>query len=189
MNKIIDQIILECDELVERNKDQDCNCIKFPCLYKAVNIKYWHKKDSAYIYINALTKNIGIVLTGYEVETEKAKFIKVWNDHYKNKFKDDPNLKAFTFIYEDDEDNDIYGEYFKLVEGKNGKLFDPTQLSELSKLFYWGYVYELNFENLNSYPEIISRDFKKLLSCFLKINNSFNHNKIHKRDERSRKGK
>lgn len=188
LDKLKNCIILECEELVEENKDEEIK--QLPCPYKALNVKGWHiKESSSYIFIDLLTKNIGIVLNGYQDESEKAKFIQRWNEEYKNKYREDSSLKAFTFIPEEDEDNDIYGEYFKLVDGTSGKLFNPNHISELADYFYWGYVYELDLEKLNSYYEIIPRDFKKLLNTFLKIDTSIkNHKSRAKARTRIRKG-
>lgn len=176
LDKIIDGIIVECEELVERNDDENVPTI--PCLYKTLNIKNWYiKKSSGFVFISALNKKIGVVLKGYENdEKEKAKFIQLWDEKYKNKYREDLALNAFKYVFEDDENSDIYGEYFELVDGMSGKLFNPTQISEFTDCFYWGYVYELDLENFNSHYETIPKDFKKLLNTFVDSNDTIHQN-------------
>lgn len=185
LDKIKDGIIVECEELVEGNDEE--YLLTMPCLYKALNIKNWHiKKSSGYIFISALNKKIGVVLTGYQNdEMEKAKFIQLWDEKYKNKYREDLALNAFTYVFEDDETSDIYGEYFELVDGMSGKLFNPTQISEFANCFYWGYVYELDLENFNSHYETIPKDFKKLLNTFVDSKDTI-HQKANVKKNRKR---
>lgn len=167
LDKIKDRIIMECEELVEENEDDTQE--KLPCLYRALNVDGWHiKKSSGFIFINILQKNMGIVLTGYQDKKEKAKFQLQWSENYKNKYKDDAKISSLTWVDEGEDEYAINGGYFKIVEGASGKLFDPTKISEFTDYFYWGYVYELEIEKIQSYYETIPKDFRKLLGTFLK---------------------
>jgi hypothetical protein len=113
------------------------------------------------------TKKVGIVLTGYENEEGKAKFQPLWSENYKYKYKDDADLCSFTWINKGEDEYAIKGGYFKVVEGTSGKIFNPTQIPEFKDYFYWGYVYDLEIEKIQTYYETIPKDFKKLLETFL----------------------
>jgi hypothetical protein len=168
LNYIKDLIIVESKELIkESSEDMQYN---LPCLYTGFDIKGWYLKElGAYIFIDVLLKKIGIVLTGYQDKQEKEKFFSMWDKYYKNKYKNDPNLKAFKWVfYEEEYDTkDIKGGYFKLVEGTNSEIFTPSYMTEFESTFYWGYVYDLDLEKIQIYKEIIPKDFKKLLKTFL----------------------
>lgn len=160
-----DRIIIECEELVEENTNDIQK--ELPCLYRAFNIKGWHLKESSYIFINILSKKIGILLTGYQDKKEKEKCLPMWSKYYKNRYKDNPDLYAYTWVDKGDDEYAIKGGYFKLAKGTSGKIFNPTQISEFTDSFYWGYVYDLEIEKIQIYNETIPKDFKKLLETFL----------------------
>jgi len=166
LENIKDRIVTECEELVEKNEDDEVE--KLPCLYGALNIDGWHiKGSSGYVFIDIFQKKVGIVLTGYQDKNEKEKFQPQWSENYKNKYKDDANLCSFTWINKGEDEYAIKGGYFKVVEETSGKIFNPTQISELKDCFYWGYVYDLDIEKIQIYNETIPKDFKKLLKTFL----------------------
>jgi len=166
INHLKNRIIIECEELVEENTGDIQK--ELPCLYIAFNIKTWHLEESSgYIFVDILSKKIGILLTGYQDKKEKEKCIPIWNKYYKNKYKDNPDLYAFTWIEEGEDEYAIKGGYFKMVEGTSGKIFDPTQISEFTDCFYWGYIYDLEIEKMQIYNETMPKDFKKLLETFL----------------------
>ncbi len=176
-NKIINEmqkyIIAECEESVEENGDDIYE--QLPCLYKCLKIKYWHTNYSGYIFLNILLKNIGIILTGYSNEKEKRVFLELWNEQFKNKYKNDLKLCSLTWISEDDDDA-INNGYFKIVEGTSGKIFSPDKIAELADDFFWGYVYDLELENIQkSYYENVAKDFKKLLDTFRNNNDIKSH--------------
>ena len=141
-----------------------------PNLYCSLRIKGWHTDYSAYLFINVVLKKFGFVLVGYQDEMnrkEKSAFFERWNNSFKAKYKEDNNLKAFSFIGKDEDENAINAGYFKIIEGMSGKLFNPEQISDFQDNFYWGYSYDFQIAEKNSYFENIPKDFKKLLDCFL----------------------
>lgn len=166
LNKLKDQIIIECDELVEENQD-DCY-ENLPCIYKALYVNTWHVELSGYLFINILTNSIGILMTGYQDEKEKKKFLPNWEKKYKQKFKADKKLFAFSWIEEGDDDYAVDNGYFKLIDSTNGKLFNPGKISEFEETFYWGYIYPLDLGKIESYCELIPKDYKKLIDTFSK---------------------
>jgi hypothetical protein len=166
LNQINDRILMECEERVEVNRDVKQE--ELPCICKGLKIKGWHTEYSGYLFINLLLKKIGIMLVGYQDKKERTKFLSLWNDKWKNIYKDTTDLCSFTWIDEDEDEYAINGGYFKIIEGSSGKLFNPTIMSETDSLFYWGYAYELEIEKIKSYIEIIPKDFKKLLDTFIK---------------------
>ncbi len=165
LEKIKNKIINEYPKLVKENEGNSKN--KAPCLFKTLSINGWHSEnDSCYIFINILTKKIGIVMNGYEDESQKKIFKQFWNEKYTKKIENDKNVYSLTYI---DEDNDGIEAYFK-VEGSKGKPLDPFDIRVFRKYFYWGYVHELETEKLNSYPETIEKDFNKLFNNYIKNN-------------------
>ncbi len=160
------RIIMECAESVEENTQEIQK--EPPCLYRTFNIKGWHLEEfSGYIFLDILLKKIGIVLVGYHDKKGSGKFLPKWGKYYKNRYKDIPNLHAFTWVKEGDDDYAINGGYFKLVEGTSGKIFNPTQISEFTDTFYFGYAYDLDIEKIQIYYNTIPKDFKKLLETFV----------------------
>lgn len=167
LNKIKDRIIMECEELVKENEDDTQE--KLPCLYRALNIDGWHiEKSSGYVFVDILQRNIGIVLTGYQDKNEKAKFQPHWSENYRNKYKNDTNLRSLTWVSQGEDQYAVKGGYFKMVEGTSGKLFNPAQIPEFTDYFYFGYVPKLEIEKMQSYSETIVKDFKRLMDVFRK---------------------
>lgn len=180
LNDIIDYIILASEELAE--VDEENIEEELPCLFRCLKIRGWHTDYSAYVFINILLNKIGIVLTGYEDDKrEKSKFLQLWNENYKFKYMNDSDLFSFTWIDKDDDDCAINSGYFKLVKETNGKLFNPDKISEFADYFYWGYVYNMEVDKLEAYPETIAKDFKKLLDTFVKNNDNNNPKATKKR--------
>ncbi len=152
----------------------------FPCLLKCLKITGWHFDYSSYIFLDIISKKIGVVLTGYEKwynnkgkdKEIKKKFLGNWDEKYKDKSKDDRELCALTWFAknEDDDEYPIKAEHFKIIEGKGSKLIKPGSLPAFDNRFYFGYVHELEIEKLNSYPEIIAKDFSKLFNNYIKNN-------------------
>lgn len=158
-----DKIIIDSQEEVEENNESQA---ELPCLYKCLTINGWHTDYSAYIYINILQKLIGICLTGYEDKDARNKFLKIWSEDFKDKYKKDSRLKSFTWVEEGDDELAINEGYFKVVEGTSGKSFNPESTSIFSRHFYFGYTYELNIPKLEALAGTIADDFKSLLDRF-----------------------
>jgi hypothetical protein len=157
LDRLKEIIIIECEELVNVNKDEDVD--KFPCIYQGFDIDDSHiDNNSGYLFVDLLYGRIGILLTGYQNIKEKNKFTGIWDKKYKSKYKDDSDLCAFTW----DGENDL----FKLISGTTGKIFNPTQLSTFDEAFYWGYSYHLDLNKLNQYLDEIPKAFKKLIDYF-----------------------
>lgn len=171
LDEIIKQIILVSEELAEENREDMQE--ELPCLYKCFKIRGWHTGRSVYVFMNILLNKVGIVFTGYQDNPrDKSKFLQLWNDDYKFKYSNDVRIDSFTWIDEDDDDCAINGGYFKLVKGARGKLFIPDKIPEFEDYYYWGYVYGMEVEKLEEYPEIIANDFKKLLDSFARNEDS-----------------
>ncbi len=180
LNEITKHIILASEELAEENEEEIQE--KLPCLYKCIKIRGWHTNYSAYVFVNILFSKVGIVLTGYESEKrDKSKLLQLWDENYKFKYKNDIDLFSFTWIDKGEDDCAINGGYFKLVKETNGKLFNPDKISEFADCFYWGYVYNMEVEKIEAYPETIAKDFKKLLDTFVKNNDNINPKATKKR--------
>jgi len=153
-----DKIIIQSEEMIEENEKDKLE--KFPTIYRAINLKGWFiPSSSGFLFLDIVTAQVGVLLTGYQGIKEKKDFIIYWNDKIKNKFKEDEKLFAFTF--DDDEVS------FKIIGGTKGKIINPTKISAFEQYFYWGYVYELDLDNLNSYLEKIPKDYMKLVNDFL----------------------
>lgn len=177
LNKIQEKIITDF-EVVEQCP-KDASSLDFPCLLKCLKITGWHFDYSSYIFLDIISKKIGVVLTGYEGWDTKSQdkeikkeFLGNWDKKYKEKYKDDKELCALTWFDEDEDDDEyqIKAEHFKIIEGTSGKPINPTNLPAFEDRFYFGYVHELEIEKLNSYAEIIAKDFSKLFNNYIKNN-------------------
>ncbi len=176
LNKIQEKIITDFGDVELCPKYES---LDFPCLLRCLKITGWHFNYSSYIFLDIISKNIGIVLTGYEDWNTKGQdkeikkeFLGNWDEKYKDKYKDDRELCALTW-FEEDEDDDEYpikAEHFKIKEETRGKPINPGNLPAFDNRFYFGYVHELEIEKLNSYPEIIAKDFNKLFNGYIKNN-------------------
>jgi len=156
-----DDIIKNSNKKVEENNDD--NQVELPCLYKGFKIKGWHIEKSAFIFINISKKLTGICFTGYEYDDGRNEFLELWDQKFENIYKEDPRLKSFAFIDEDEDDLAINGGYFKEFEETRGKSFNPIELDEFSDYFYFGYTYELDISKLEDLTETIVNDFNILL--------------------------
>lgn len=172
LNSMLDKIKVQiCDGIIAiENKDEIEE--KLQCLYRCLTIKDWHTKRSAYIYLDAFLKQIGVVLTGYENIKERKEFLKSWDATYKNRYKKAADINSFTWVDKHDDDYAIESGYFKMIEGSSGKLINPEQISELEDCFYFGYYHPFEIEKEKFYSDKIPKDFKKLLDLFLKKNNA-----------------
>ncbi|VVB89020.1 Uncharacterised protein [uncultured archaeon] len=179
LNEMQRYIIAESEEAVEENKNEDDykkgNNEKLPCPYRCLKIEGWHTEKSAYVFINILSKEIGIVLTGYQSEgKEKKIFWERWNEYMKNDYKDNPNLESFTFVDTNSDDDiaiAINSHYFKHIPGFNGNQFSPDMFPEFKDYFFWGCTYTLDIGNIEkSFYEKLAKDFKKLIDTFRKNN-------------------
>jgi len=159
------RIILGANELAEECPDDLQE--ELPCIYKCLKLRGWHTINSAYISINMLLKKMAVVLTGYQDNAEKKLFLAKWKDDFKYKYKEDPKLISLTWIDEGNDAAAVNGGYFKIIEGSSGKMFDPDKISEAEDCFYWGYLYDLDIDNIQSYYDKIANDFKSLLDRFL----------------------
>ena len=163
LRKITDRVILDC---AERAMAYDKEETVPPCFYRALSVKGWHMPLlSIFTFVNILTKQIGVVANGYQNPKEKEDFLPLWNGQFKRKFRDKPELHAFTWICKGEDENEA--DYFKLVTGTSGKLFDPAALDDFKDYFYWGYCYPLEIDMLDE-PMFakIGSDAKELLASF-----------------------
>ncbi|MCZ7399475.1 MAG: hypothetical protein O8C62_07330 [Candidatus Methanoperedens sp.] len=176
INKIQEKIITDFEDVEPKHDLTD-----FPCFYRCLKIADWHFDYSSYIFLDIISKKIGVVLTGYEDSDEyskgqlkeiKEEFLGNWDEKYKDKYKVDSELCALTWFqeYEDDDEYPIKATHFKIIEGTSGKPIKPGNLPAFEDRFYFGYVHELEIEKLNTYPEIIAKDFNKLFNNFIKNN-------------------
>src|SRR5207249_7992983 len=107
-----------------------------------------------------------VIGNGYQGQKQKQDFLPLWNGQFKQTFRDDPELHAFTWIMKGNDENEA--DYFKLVTGLSGKLFDPAALEDdFRENFYWGYCYPLEVDMLDEplFAKIAS-DAKELLASF-----------------------
>ena len=161
--KISERVILDCEERV---RAPDPVQTVPPCFYRGLNVEGWHMPgNSIFIFLNILTKQIGVIGNGYEDRKQKEALLPLWNEQFKQTFRDNPELHAFTWIRKGDDESEA--EYFKLVTGTSGKLFDPAALDDFKDYFYWGYCYPLEIEMLDEPLFVkIASDAKKLLALF-----------------------
>lgn len=138
-----------------------------PCLYSPLKIRDWHTTSSAYVFINAALRKVGVVLTGYEDERkQKENFLNRWHGSFKSAFAADPDSR--TFVWVDKEEDECAGAtgYFKPIDGTAGQVFDPSKIEVFADYFYWGYWYELDVADFSKVSQLIAEDFKKLLSAY-----------------------
>ena len=165
LDKIVDRIIMECEELVESNDDDRQK--KLPSMYRCLKVKNWHTDNSGYVFLHIVLNKIGIILTGYQDnEKEKEKFLGKWEESFKNRYKEYGDIASFTWIDEGKDDYAIDGGYFKMVEGTEGKSFNPDRISETKVCFYFGYQYNFQVNEIDLYPEKLAKQFKNLLDSF-----------------------
>ncbi|MEK7408892.1 MAG: hypothetical protein AAB225_27830 [Acidobacteriota bacterium] len=80
------------------------------------------------------------MLTGYQAgRKEKEKFLARWHGSLKERFRDNPEARAFTWV--DADEDEIAGRwgYFKPVEGTACQAIDPSKIEVFRDYFYWGY--------------------------------------------------
>lgn|GEM_PF-2823349 len=164
LGTITNRVIVDCEEIVTAcNAEEQTD---LPCLYRSLNVKGWHTPIlSAFIFLNILTKEIGVIGIGYQDTNQKKDFLPLWNGQFKQTFRNNPALHAFTWIDKGNDENDA--DYFKLVAGTSGKLFDPAALDDFKDYFYWGYCYPLEIDMLDE-PMFarIASDAKEFLASF-----------------------
>jgi hypothetical protein len=169
LNSLLDtiqsRIIIVSNEIADVYKDETVK--DFPCIYRGFTIDGWHIKPSAYIYLDIMIQKIGVILIGYQDEKEKKKFIPLWNDTLKIKYRDNSSLSALRWADHNDDEFAVEGDYFKVIEGTSGKSFSPDKISEFDEYFYWGYVYDFDADKLETHPESISKAFQMLTENFL----------------------
>ena len=95
------------------------------------------------------------------------RFVKLWNNDFKEKYKANGGICACTWIDEGVDENAVKGGYFKTIEETKGKSFDPAHMQEFQDYFYFGHVHQLAMEELAFYPKIIMDDFASLWNCFI----------------------
>lgn len=164
MQNLINQIILECEERIEENPDD--LVVELPALYRSFSVSDWPDDNGyGFIFLNLITQKIGVLINGYQDEKELKKFIPLWDEIFKTKFKENGELSGFTWIEEED-DLSIDSGYFKIISGTSGKIFNPTKISDFSSSFYWGYQYDFQLDNMKELSEKISKDLNKLIKFF-----------------------
>lgn len=144
INKIQEKIITDFEDVEPKHDKTD-----FPCFYRCLKIAGWHFDYSSYIFLDIISKKIGVVLTGYEDIDEyskgqnkeiKEEFLGNWDEKYKDKYKVDSELCALTWFqnYEDDDEYPIKAAHFKIIEGTSGKPIKPGNLPafDISFLFW-----------------------------------------------------
>src|SRR5712692_220490 len=147
LDSIVQRIVLECEERVTLADDDARD--KLPQLYQCLRVKGWHiPLYSLYVVLNALTREIAVLGNGYGSAKEKKEFLSLWNAGFKQLYKNDPKLHAFTWIKQGDDDDAWEGGYFKQVRGTAGKLFDPTHVGDFGDYFQWGYIYRIDQDSL-----------------------------------------
>lgn len=136
-----------------------------PCLYSTLKIRDWHTTSSAYVFINAALRKVGVVLTGYQDDRkQKENFLNRWQGSFKSAFAADPDIRTFVWEEEDEYAGDTG--YFKPIDGTAGQLFDPSKIEVFADYFYWGYWYELDVADFSKVSQLIANDFRKLLSAY-----------------------
>jgi len=136
-----------------------------PCLYSTLKIRDWHTTSSAYVFINAALRKVGVVLTGYQDDRkQKENFLNRWQGSFKSAFAADPDIRTFVWEEEDEYAGDTG--YFKPIDGTAGQLFDPSKIEVFADYFYWGYWYELDVADFSKVSQLIADDFKKLLTAY-----------------------
>jgi len=160
--RISERVILDCEGRATAREPVKT----LPCPYRELNVEGWHVPTvSIFIFLNILTRQIGLIGNGYQNQKEKEDFLPLWNEQFKQTFRGNPELHAFTWIEEGDEESGAQG--FKLVTGTSGKLFDPAALDVFRDYFYWGYCYPLEIDVLDEPLLVkIASDAKKLLASF-----------------------
>ncbi len=161
--RITERVILDSEECATRFDERKADP---PCLYNSLSVQGWHiPGNSLFVFLDIVRKQIGLIANGYQSPKEKQDFLPLWNDKLKQRFRDNPGVQAFTWINKGDDDEGY--DYFKLIAGTSGKLFDPDKLDAFKEYFYWGYCYPLEIDMLNEplFAKIAS-DAKKLISSF-----------------------
>jgi hypothetical protein len=138
--------------------------LKLPCIHRSLDVTGWHTSaPSLFIFLNIVTKQIGLVANGYESSEQRQDFLPLWNAQFKQTFRDNPKLHAFTWVVEDGDGDGA--DYFRLVTDASGGLSDPV--GDLETYFYWGYCYPLEIDKLEEglFAQIGS-DASELLASF-----------------------
>jgi len=164
LDKISDRIIMECEERIESKVDNISK--EIPCMYRCVKARNWHTDNSGFVFLDILTNKIGAILTGYEDGKEKEHFLPIWDANLKDKYKGSADISSFTWVEEDEDDYAINGGYFKVVQGTEGKLFNPDSILETKHCFYFGYHYDFQLSDIDSYPDKLAKQFRNLLDNF-----------------------
>jgi len=134
-----------------------------PCLYSTLKIRDWHTTSSAYVFINAALRKVGVVLTGYQDDRkQKENFLNRWHGSFKSAFAADPDIR--TFVWEEEDECAGGTGYFKPIDGTAGQVFDPSKIEVFADYFYWGYWHDLDVADFSKVSQLIAEDFKKLLT-------------------------
>ena len=163
--RIVDRIILESGE---RATMADATQEKFPAIHRSLHVKTWHTtRYSVYVEINAVLKRVALLGVGYEDSPKvQQDFLPLWNGQFKRIYQRTADLHAFRWVGDGEEETCRSG-HFKLVPGTNGKSFDPTQIGELERFFYWGFFYPLDPANMGErFIASIGADAKSLITLF-----------------------
>lgn len=163
LDKIADAAVIKSNEIVKLNKDDIV--AEFPCLYRALNIKRWHVKDSsAFIFMDILNKKIGVVLTGYQDgEQEKNRFRQFWET---KKMKFSGNEQLLAFVWDDHEEVDDVS-FFRPIPITRSAVFNPLDTSVFEDSYYFGVCFDLNIDQIEGMDSVISENFKSLISEFV----------------------
>jgi hypothetical protein len=165
MQNLMSQVILESEERIEENPDDLVS--ELPALYRSFHISDWPGgKGYGFIFLNLMTETTGVLISGYQDQKELKKFIPLWNDIFKTKYKENGRLSGFTWIEEDEDDLAIDSGYFKAINGTSGKIFNPTKISDFASYFYWGYQYDFQLDKIKELSEKIPKDLNELVKSF-----------------------
>ena len=165
LDSIVQRVILECEE---RATEADDVQNKLPHFHRSLHVKGWHMpRNSLYVSLNTLAGQVAVLGNGYGSPKEKKDFLPIWDAQFKQVYKSDSNLHAFTWIDKGEDDDAWECGYIKQVRGTAGKLFDPAQVDEFSDYFYWGSTYPFDPDNLGeSFLAKVAADTKKLILAF-----------------------
>jgi len=165
MKEINKRMIANTEERAELYEDESEEAL--PCIFNTFTVNGWHTRESAYVFLNIFERKIGILLTGYQDNAKEKKILlDLWDSGFKQTFREDKELSAYTWIDERSDESIENCGHFKQVGGVTGCSFNPLKISEIQENFYWGYSYNFDAKRMEEYFESIPAAFSRLLDRF-----------------------